>query len=219
MLQALVTERRALAGARHVDRCARTLITGPGRTFDAQVSLEAVSRRMRAEVVNNVVVTDKRGPLAEARECALSGAQTPTQLLASLPTYAEAKKLVDTLSDHRCPVEHTRIVGTGLHSVEYVTGRLTPWLPLQSDAASGAWFGLFVGFLLGLFSHGTNWFAVVIGAGIVGSVWGSGFGWVAQRLSHGRWDFNRIQRLEADRYAVFIDASPIEDAPRVWGPA
>ena len=126
MLQALVTERRALAGARHVDRCARTLITGPGRTFDAQVSLEAVSRRMRAEVVNNVVVTDKRGPLAEARECALSGAQTPTQLLASLPTYAEAKKLVDTLSDHRCPVEHTRIVGTGLHSVEYVTGRLTP---------------------------------------------------------------------------------------------
>lgn len=63
LLEALVTERRALAGARHGDRCARTLIRGPGRTFDAQVSVAAVSRRMGVEVLESVVVTDKRGPL------------------------------------------------------------------------------------------------------------------------------------------------------------
>ena len=121
------------------------------------------------------------------------------------------------MSDNRFPVEHAPIVGTWLHSVEYATGRLTPWLALQAIAASNAWFGLFVGFLLGLFSDGTNWFAVVIGAGIIGSVWGSAFGWVAQRLTHGRRDFNRIQRLEADQYAVFVDAALTEEATRLGG--
>jgi hypothetical protein len=38
--------------------------------------------------------------------------------------------------------------------VERVIGRLTWGRVLLSGAASGAWFGLFVGLLLGLFSSG-----------------------------------------------------------------
>ena len=156
-------------------------------------------------------------PSAQARGQARARAQEPQHLLASLGTYAEAEKLVDTLSDKGFPVEHARILGTGLHSVEYVTGRLTPWIALQPGAASGAWFGLFVGLLLSLFSDGTNWFAVVVGAGIIGSLWESIFGSSAQRLTHGRRDFNSIQRLEADQYAVFVDAGLIDSATRLGG--
>jgi hypothetical protein len=157
------------------------------------------------------------GPTPAAQQRALSGAQTPQTQLAELSTYAEAERLVDRLSDNGFPVEHSRIVGTGLHTVEYVTGRLTPWLALKAGVASGAWFGLFVGLVLGLFTNGDSWFAVVVGAGIIGALWGAAFGWIAQRVTHGRRDFNSVQRLEADRYAVFVDAARSAEAVRLSG--
>ena len=44
------------------------------------------------------------------------------------------------------------IVGTELKQVERVTGRLTYARAAMAGAASGLWMGLFVGFLLSLFS-------------------------------------------------------------------
>jgi hypothetical protein len=154
-------------------------------------------------------------PTPAAQERAFAGALAPQTVLAELTTYAEAERLVDRLSDRGFPVEHSRIVGTGLHTVEYVTGRLTPWLALKAGTASGAWFGVFVGLLLGLFTNGESWFAVVVGAGIIGALWGASFAWFAQRITHGRRDFNSVQRLEADHYAVVVDASRSDDAIRL----
>lgn len=48
-----------------------------------------------------------------------------SQVLAELGTYPEAQHLVDHLSDEGFPFAHVRIIGTGIHSVEQVTGRLT----------------------------------------------------------------------------------------------
>ena len=64
-------------------------------------------------------------------------------------TYREAQRAVDYLSDEKFPVEHTTIVGNNLRQVEKITGRLTWGRALTAGLASGAWFGLFVGLLLG----------------------------------------------------------------------
>jgi hypothetical protein len=68
--------------------------------------------------------------------------------IARYATYLEAQRAVDYLSDNQFPVQHVTIVGTGLRMVERVTGRLTYARVAVAGAASGAWFGLFVGLLL-----------------------------------------------------------------------
>ena len=45
--------------------------------------------------------------------------------IGSYPTYAEAQRAVDYLSDQQFPVQQVTIVGVDLMQVERVTGRLT----------------------------------------------------------------------------------------------
>ena len=77
----------------------------------------------------------------------------PTGLpIGSYDTYLEAQRAVDYLSDEKFPVEHTTIVGNNLRQVEKITGRLTWGRAIAAGLASGAWFGLFVGDLLGIYA-------------------------------------------------------------------
>src|ERR1700738_5113507 len=69
----------------------------------------------------------------------------------SYPTYAEAQRAVDYLSDQQFPVQQVTIVGVDLMQVERVTGRLTWPKVLGGGVISGAWLGLFIGFVLGFF--------------------------------------------------------------------
>ncbi len=141
----------------------------------------------------------------------------PQHLLKEFPTYAGAELLVDTLSDKGFPVEHTRIVGNGLRTVEYVTGRLTSGRAAQAGAASGASFGLLVGLLLGLFSRDSSWLGTVVGCTLIGAAWWAVFGYLAHRATHGRRDFTSIKGLEAEQYAVYVDADRADDAIRLAG--
>lgn len=139
----------------------------------------------------------------------------PQVVVADVGTYVEAERLVDRLSDDGFPVEHARIVGSGLHSVEYVTGRLTLGRASASGALGGAWFGLLVGLVLGLFAtSGTSWIAILVWGLVLGAVWGAAFGFVAQASRRGARDFSSVQGLEADRYAVQVDAAHADDAAR-----
>ena len=72
------------------------------------------------------------------------------QVIGSYDTYLEAQRAVDYLSDKQFPVQHVAIVGSDLRMVENVLGRLTRGRAALAGAASGAWFGLFVGVLLTL---------------------------------------------------------------------
>ena len=72
--------------------------------------------------------------------------------IGSYPTYAEAQRAVDYLSDERFPVQDVTIVGVDLMQVERVLGRLTWGKVLAGGIASGAWLGLFIGLLLGAFT-------------------------------------------------------------------
>src|SRR6202171_2778103 len=76
--------------------------------------------------------------------------------IGSYPTYAEAQRAVDYLSDHEFPVQQVTIVGVDLMQVERVTGRLTWPKVLGGGAVTGAWLGLFIGLVLG-FSNPNPW--------------------------------------------------------------
>src|ERR1700735_2016044 len=69
------------------------------------------------------------------------------------PTSAEAQRAVDYLSDQQFPVQQVTIVGVDLMQVERVTGRLTWPKVLGGGVLSGAWLGLFIGLVLGVFSN------------------------------------------------------------------
>lgn len=138
-------------------------------------------------------------------------------LLGHFPTYALAEALVDKLSDGGFPVERSRIVGTGLRSVEYVTGRFTTTQAGQAGAASGAWFGLLIGLLLGMFSDGSAVLVTMLGCAVFGALWGGAFGYLAQRSTHGRRDFASVRGLEATEYTVSVDVSHADHAMRISG--
>ena len=126
----------------------------------------------------------------------------PGQVVASYPTYQQAQRAVDHLSDSGFPVEHSAIVGRDLRLVEQVVGRLTKIRATLMGAASGAWFGLFVGLLVTVFVIGPEWIAVTITAIVIGAAWGAIFGFVAHWATHGQRDFASASAVVADRYDV-----------------
>lgn len=140
------------------------------------------------------------------------------RVLRTVPTYPEAQRIVDALSDAQFPVEHVRVVGTGLRSVEQVTGRMTNGRAALYGAASGAWLGLFVGLLLGLFTAG-GWFSVVLWGVLLGAVWGLIFGLIGHAATGGRRDFRSVQGFEADAYDVLVEAEYVDEASAKLGPA
>jgi hypothetical protein len=135
-------------------------------------------------------------------------------LLASFPTYTEAQRLVDTMSDQGFPVEHVRIVGEDLRTVEYVTGRLNYGKAALAGAASGAWVGLLIGLLLGLFTVGQSWVWVMLVSLLLGVIWGATLGLVGHWATRGARDFSSVQSMEAGRYDVYVDAKDHAEALR-----
>lgn len=135
------------------------------------------------------------------------GAQTPGLptpptgwVVGSYTTYAEAQAAVDHLADEQYPVHDVTIVGVDLMQVERVTGRLTWPKVLLGGLATGAWLGLFIGLLVGVFTQ-PMW-----GVVLTGLIGGSVFGVVSASLSYaatrGKRDFASTSQLVAGRYDV-----------------
>jgi hypothetical protein len=125
------------------------------------------------------------------------------QVVGTYDTYVEAQRAVDFLSDQQFPVQHVSIVGSDLKMVENVLGRLTRGRAAMAGAASGAWFGLFVGVLLSLFADkNTNSFGLVVAALLYGAVFGAIFGFVGHALSGGKRDFTSRSKIVASSYEI-----------------
>jgi MFS family permease len=122
-------------------------------------------------------------------------------LVGTYSNYGDAQRAVDRLSDARFPVEHIQIVGRDLTIVEDVTGRMTK----ARAAATGAWFGLFIGLLVGLFTTGPEWLGLVRGGLLIGAFWGAVFGFVAHWATRGMRDFASLRGLAAASYDVLVD--------------
>jgi hypothetical protein len=132
----------------------------------------------------------------------LAGGET----VSTYHTYEDAQRAVDHLSDNGFPVENAQIVGSNLHLVEQVTGRLTLGRATLAGAGSGAWFGLFIGLLVGLFTTGAEWVGLLIGGLIIGAVWGAVFGFLAHYPTQGRRDFSSNRSIVAESYDVVVNA-------------
>ncbi|WP_027459350.1 general stress protein [Deinococcus murrayi] len=133
--------------------------------------------------------------------------------VATYPTYGEAQRAVDYLSDQQFPVERIAIVGEGLKMVEQVTGRLNWGRAAALGFAQGLMIGLFVGLLFGLLglTAGNLLFALSYGVvlgGITGLIWGL----IGYALSGGRRDFTSVGGMKADCYVVLADPEVAEQA-------
>ncbi len=134
-------------------------------------------------------------------------------VIASYGTYDQAQRAVDFLSDNHFPVEHLAIVGSDVHLVEVVTGRLTWAKAAIGGAASGAWTGLFIGLLIGLFAaNAPSWFGIVLAGLLIGMAWGAILAVVAYAATRGRRDFSSIPGLSATRFDIVASADVADQA-------
>jgi hypothetical protein len=122
------------------------------------------------------------------------------EVIARYDTYLEAQQAVDFLSDEHFAVQAVTIVGSGLRMVERVTGRLSYPRVSLAGAASGAWFGLFVGVLLSMFSGGAE--SVLLAAVVFGAGFGMLFGVISYAFTGGRRDFTSTSQIVAGEYEV-----------------
>jgi hypothetical protein len=130
--------------------------------------------------------------------------------VASYPTYVEAQRAVDYLSEQQFPVQQVTIVGVDLMQVERVTGRLTWAKVLGGGVLSGAWLGLFIGLVLGFFSP-SPWGALVTGL-VAGVFFGLITSAVPYAMARGTRDFSSTMQLVAGRYDVLCDPRNAEQA-------
>jgi hypothetical protein len=140
--------------------------------------------------------------LPTAEPVRLDAASMAWNAVASYTSYESAQAAVDRLSDDGFPVEHLDIVGSDLRLVERVTGRLTKGRATTAGMASGAWFGLMIGLVIGLFTAGANWLGVVLGGIVIGAIWGGVFGYAGHAATRGRRDFSSTKTLVAMKYDV-----------------
>ena len=141
---------------------------------------------------------------------------TPTppqgEPVAVYPTYLEAQRAVDHLADKQFPVQLVTIVGGDLRMVERVTGRLSYPRVALAGLASGAWFGLFVGFLLLLFSTPGGQTVPLFTAILIGAAFGMLFSVVTYSLTGGKRDFTSQSQIVATQYSVLCSAEQAHKA-------
>ena len=137
--------------------------------------------------------------------------------ISSAANYDAAERAVDWLSDNGFPVEHVRIVGTGLRYVEQISGRLTTGRAAWTGIGQGAVLGLFWGLLFSLFfTTDTGTFLGVLAYSlVVGLVFGGIVGVVAHVATGGRRDFGSVARTRADHYEVQVDDGFADEAERL----
>ena len=125
-------------------------------------------------------------------------------VLGTYETYPEAQSVVDRLSKAEFDVKQLSIVGNDLKTVERVTGKLTYGRAALAGAASGAWFGLFLGLLFFIFSA-TPSVAFLGAAALIGAGFGMLFSIVNYAISRRRRDFTSTHQVLASNYQIVID--------------
>lgn len=132
-------------------------------------------------------------------------------VLGTYSTNEAAQHTVDLLAEHKFPVEHVTIVGTGLKLEERILGRWTLGRALLTGAGTGAWIGLLIGVIFWIVSPWV--IGAVISAIILGVVFGAIFSAVAYFLQ--KKAFVSAPAVVADRYDILVDAEFAEEARRL----
>jgi len=132
-------------------------------------------------------------------------------VLGTYETYLEAQGVVDRLSKADLDVASLAIVGNDLKTVERITGKLSYARAAGGGAASGAWFGLFIGVVFLLFAPTTS-LTIVAAAALIGAGFGMLFGIVNYALGRRRRDFTSVNQVLASNYQVVIEPELLSKA-------
>ncbi len=133
----------------------------------------------------------------------------------SYRTYQEASNAVDYLSDNGFDVRAITIVGTDLHLVERVTGRLTMGKVAASGAGSGALWGAFMGLMLSFASSSPSGTSLWLMIGLAGgALFGALMSMAFYAATGGDRDFTSQTQVVASRYAV-LATTQIDEAFRL----
>lgn len=143
------------------------------------------------------------------------GNQPRGEEIAAYDTYLQAQRTVDFLSDSEFPVQKVTIVGTDLKMVERITGRRTYAHAALQGAASGAWFGVFLGLMFMLLVQGAQFLNTLLPALLIGAGFGMLWGVVGHALTGGRRDFSSTSQVMASRFAVLCLAEAADEARRL----
>lgn len=135
-------------------------------------------------------------------------------VLGTYDTYFEAQAVVDHLAKADFPVKQVAIVGSDLKTVERVTGKLTYGRAAAAGAASGIWFGLFIGVLFTLGGTGPV-LQYVMAAVIIGAGFGALFGIAATAVTRRTRDFTSTHQVLASRYEIIVEPALLSKAQDV----
>jgi heat induced stress protein YflT len=132
-------------------------------------------------------------------------------VLGTYSSHEAAQHAVDLLAEHKFPVEHVTIVGTGLKWEERILGRWTFGRALLTGAGTGAWIGLLIGLIFWIV---TPWVVgAVISGVILGLVFGAIFSAVAFLMQ--KKAYMSMPSVVADRYDIMVDAEFADEARRL----
>jgi hypothetical protein len=139
------------------------------------------------------------------------------RIVASVPTYEEAQRAVDYLSDEKFSVERVAIVGEGLRLVEQITGRLSWGKAALGGLLGGVITGFLLGWLFGVFNFLNPAVPVVtlaLWGLILGAVIGTLAGVIGYAATGGERDFTSVSMMQADQYNILVDTDVADDAQR-----
>lgn len=138
------------------------------------------------------------------------------QTVASFARYEAAQKAVSQLIAGDIPAKHIAIVGTGLRSIERVTGKLG----FATAARSGAINGLFLGLVFSaIFVIGTPSppIQLFVGVLLVGVAIGMLLSIFMFALVRRRRDYASVAQVVADHYDVTVSSENVHRAREILG--
>lgn len=138
--------------------------------------------------------------------------------VASFPTYEQAQKAVSSLIAGEVPARDIAIVGSGLRSIERVTGRLGYATAARSGALNGLMLGLLFAFIFVL-GQPTLQISLFVGVLLVGMALGMLLSLGTYSIVRRRRDFASVMQVAADHYDVCVAATSVHKARGIVGPS
>ncbi len=138
------------------------------------------------------------------------------QTVASFPAYDAAQKAVSQLIAGDVPAKHIAIVGTGLRSIERVTGKLGYATAARTGAINGLLLGLLFSaiFVIGTPSPPIQLFVGVL---IVGIAIGMLLSLITFAIVRRRRDYASVAQVVAEQYAVTVSSENVHRAREILG--
>ena len=140
----------------------------------------------------------------------------PGQTVAQYSSYEAAQKSVSRLIAEDIPAREIAIVGSGLRSVERVTGKLGYATAARSGAINGMLLGLLFAAILVIGSP-TVPIQAFVGVLFVGIALGMLMSLVTYSLVRRRRDFASVMQVVAESYQVTVTGSHLAKARQVLG--